>query len=172
MPSNPQTRGHHPPTAVIVTHNELAAHPWQRYVPDHVELRRGKLDVGSLALAGAEDGAVVRRLTTGELLTRIGKDRAGFEAELRAGRHVGRFVVVVEGGFEDLVTLAPRARPASIIGSLAAWTRRFCPIVFAGGPELAAAFAFRFLLQPVDEAAEFIDDVERSARAAEPTRRT
>ena len=33
----------------------------------------------------------------------------------------------------------------AVVGTLAAWTRRYCPFVFCGSERLAADFAFRFL---------------------------
>ena len=34
----------------------------------------------------------------------------------------------------------------AVVGTLATWTRRYCPFVFCGSDRLAADFAFRFLV--------------------------
>lgn len=41
---------------------------------------------------------------------------------------------------------------ASIIGTVAAWSRRFCPILFAGDERRAAELAWRYLAGQVHEA--------------------
>ena len=46
----------------------------------------------------------------------------------------------------------------AIVGTIAAWTLRYCPIVFCGSERAAADFAFRFL-------AAQVRNIERLAKA-------
>ncbi len=57
--------------------------------------------------------------------------------------------------------MAREVHPNAIMGTIAAWTRRGWPVVFAGGVELAAQFSFRFLVGPLKEAERSIRAVER-----------
>jgi hypothetical protein len=47
-------------------------------------------------------GAVVERKTVNDLLACIGRERERFERELKRGRYVGRFIVIVEGTSKKL----------------------------------------------------------------------
>ncbi len=110
-------------------------------------------------LPALPDAAVVERKTVPDLLGCIGSNRQRFERELKRGRYVGRFMVIIEGTLADVIEKAQEMiHPASIIGTLAAWQRRYCPILFAGTPELAARVAESFLCSQIRE-------VERQAKA-------
>ena len=54
---------------------------------------------------------------------------------------------------------------ASILGSLAAWQRRYAPIFFAGSVRLAAEFSEKFLRGQIKE-------VERTAKALAATKQS
>lgn len=155
-----------PPLALIVDPREPWPHPWRPWAPAGVEFVRQPLEAGRLALAGAEGGAVVDRKSISELLVSIGPDREAFQAELKRGRTAGSYLVVIEGTLEQLIAEAPRIRPTAILGTLAAWSRRFGAPVFCGSRELAAAFAFRALIQPYHEARRSIAAIEAGGRTA------
>ena len=127
-------------------------HPWARCLPEHVQLERRKLDTGDFALAGLSDGAVVERKTVTDLLGCIGTGRDRFERELVRGSVLPGFVVVVEGHLSDLLAETRAIHPASIIGTVAAWQRRYCGFVFAGRQCCAAEFAWRYLAGQVRDA--------------------
>ncbi|MDD2708854.1 MAG: hypothetical protein PHV34_12790 [Verrucomicrobiae bacterium] len=55
---------------------------------------------------------------------------------------------------------------SAIVGSVAAWTRRYCPLVFAGSEKLACDFAIRFLAGQIHEGFRLVDAVQK----AEPAR--
>ena len=86
--------------------------------------KRASLETGDLVLASHPYGAVIERKTPGDLASCIGASRERFERELRR----------------------------SIMGTLAAWTLRFCPFVFAGSQRLAVDFAVRLLAAQLPEA--------------------
>jgi hypothetical protein len=96
------------------------------------------------------------------------------ERELRRGRYVGRFLIVVEGTLSDVQRAARGIHPNSISGTLASWAVRFCPIIFAGSTAGAADFAFRALasqVRDIQRAAQSIQ-AEPSAPATLPTQQT
>ena len=145
-------------------------HPWAPYLPADVRLIRGTLETGDLCLAALPDGAVVERKTVVDFLAAIGRERLRFDKELRRARHLGAFVIIVEGSFADVLTAA-HARggglsPASILGSVAAWTRRGAPVLFAGSVRCAAELAFAFLagqVREVQRASKALARVERDS---------
>jgi hypothetical protein len=62
-------------------------------------------------------------------------------------------VVVVEGSLSDVVSAASRGiHHNAVIGTLAAWTLRFAPFIFAGSQRLAADFAWRLLASQLPSA--------------------
>src|ERR1700682_226746 len=142
-------------------------HPWLPFIPEDWRVSSATLSTGDFALEGAEDSAVVERKAVADLLACIGSGRERFERELQRGRYCGRFIVVVEGSYEDLLGAARGLHVNAIIGSLAAWQRRYCPFFFAGNVETAVAFALRFLSQPYSESLDTVCRIQRVNRNAE-----
>jgi hypothetical protein len=136
-----------PAAAIIILADtrEPCPHPWERFLPEGWVFERGTLETGDLALAVLPEAGVIERKTSCDLANCIGKGRERFERELRRGRYVGRMVVVIEGTLTDVVVAARGIHHNAVVGTLAAWTRRYCPFVFCGPERLAADFAFRFL---------------------------
>ncbi len=145
---------------------EWAEHPWRRHVPEPWRIGSATLSTGDFALEGAEDSAVIERKAVTDLLACIGSGRERFERELQRGRYCGRFIVVVEGSYDDLLSAARGLHANAIIGSLAAWQRRYCPFFFAGNIQTAVAFALRFLSQPYSESLDVVRRVQRDHRHA------
>ena len=54
-------------------------------------------------------------------------------------------MVVVEGTLSDVAEAARGIHSNAVIGTLAAWTERYCPFIFAGSERLAANFTWRLL---------------------------
>ena len=133
-------------------------HPWAAHFPATLELERGCLETGDIALGALLDGAVVERKTVPDLLGCIGKSRDRFERELKRSRYLGRLIVIVEGTLADVFAQSRGIHPGAIIGTLAAWQRRYAPVCFAGNVETAAKIAESFLLGQVRE-------IERAAKA-------
>jgi len=131
-------------------------HPWRRWLPSHVQLERATLDTGDFALAGLPDGAIVERKTVNDFLACMTSGRERFERELSRSRHVGRFVVVVEGTLGNVLAARGDMSEASLIGTVAAWTRRYCPILFAGSERLAAELAWRYLAGQIHESHKIV----------------
>ena len=147
-------------------------HPWRGFIPAAVEIERATLETGDFALKGCEDAAIVERKAIPDLLGCLGHGRERFERELARGRYAGRFIVVIEGTLADLLHEARGLHPNAILGSLAAWQRRFCPFFFAGNAALAAAFSLRFLTQPAHEARERVSRLSRLSQAQTAKTRT
>ena len=143
---------------ITIDPREPWPHPWAaRFSPD-VRLERAGLETGDVALSALPDGALVERKTVPDLLACIGRERARFERELQRGRYCGRLIVVVEGTLAEVLAATRGIHPNAIIGTLAAWQRRFSPFCFAGSVQTAAQLAEAFLRGQVRE-------VERTVRA-------
>ena len=136
-------------------------HPWVAFLPADVRLQRATLETGDLALSALPDGAVVERKTVPDFLAAVGRERKRFDLEVKRARYCGSFVIIVEGTFGDVLT-ANHARglltEAAIAGTVASWTRRGAPVLFAGSVHAAADLAYRFLAGQVRE-------IERTAKA-------
>lgn len=143
---------------------EWDEHPWHKHIPEPWCIGSATLSTGDFALEGAEDSAVIERKAITDLLGCIGSGRERFERELQRGRYCGRFIVVVEGSYDDLLGAARGLHINAIIGSLAAWQRRYCPFFFAGNVETAVAFALRFLSQPYSESLDVVRRIQRVHR--------
>ena len=104
------------------------------------------------------EAAVIERKTPSDMASCIGANRERFEKELKRGRYVGRMIVVIEGTLADVCAASRGISHNAIGGTLAAWTLRYCPFVFAGSVQAAADFAFRIL-------AAQVRDAERMAKA-------
>lgn len=158
------------PTVILDT-REPTPHPWPRHWPADVVTVRAALETGDLALAGQETGAVIERKSPEDLISCMTTGRDRFERELRrAAGTLDRFAVIVEGTMADLEREARGLHPAAIVGTVAAWTRRGWPIVFAGSERLAALFALRFLLGPVKEAEKLCRSVRAASTTPDPVR--
>ena len=129
------------PVIITVDTREPSPHPWQRWLPAQVTLESMALDTGDFALAGLPDAAVVERKTVSDFLGCLTSNRERFERELARSRHIGRFVVIVEGTLLDCIRARGGLSEASLLGTVAAWSRRFCPILFAGTERHAAELA-------------------------------
>ncbi len=157
---------------IIADTREPWPHPWERWLPENCILLRDTLDTGDFALHAVPDGAVIERKTASDIAGCLTSNRTRFERELRRSRHLGAFAVVIES---DLASVAREARGMhinAVLGTLAAWTRRYCPFVFAGSTAAAADFSFRFLLGQIREMEKAQEQVEASNADTIPTLRT
>jgi ERCC4-type nuclease len=138
-------------------------HPWKRFLPEVWQLERTALEVGDFCLATHPHGALVERKTPRDMAGCIGAGRERFDRELRISSYAGRFVVLVEGSLSDVALARHGIHANSVLGTLASWTLRFCPIVFAGSERLAAAFSWRFLASQLPNALPQEDNCARQA---------
>ena len=133
-------------------------HPWAAHLPEGWRIEHGTLETGDIALARIPEGVVIERKTAPDLAGCIGASRERFERELRRGRYVGRFLIVVEGTLADVQRAASGIHPNSVSGTLASWAVRYCPILFCGSTAGAADIAFRAL-------ASQVRDIHRAAKS-------
>lgn len=136
-------------------------HPWAPYFPEGTILTRATVETGDVTLTALPDGACAERKTVPDFLAAIGRERKRFDLEVKRARYCGAFCIIVEGTYAD-VFLANHARglisEAAITGTIATWTRRGAPVLFAGNVRNAADLAYRFLAGQVRE-------IERTAKA-------
>ncbi len=146
---------------VTIDSREPWPHPWAPYFSADVTLERATVETGDVCLSALLDGAVVERKTVPDFLAAVGRERKRFDLEIKRARYCGSFVIIVEGTYGDVIA-ANRARglisEAAIAGTIATWTRRGAPVLFAGGVHAAADLAYRFLAGQVRE-------IERAAKA-------
>jgi ERCC4-type nuclease len=110
-------------------------------------------------LSALPEGAVIERKTPTDMASCIGANRERFEKELKRGRYVGRMIVVIEGTLADVCAASRGIGHNAIVGTLAAWTLRYCPFVFCGSQQAAAEFAFRFLAAQVRDAKRMVNAI-------------
>jgi hypothetical protein len=118
---------------VTVDTREPSPHPWSKFLPDGWELVRERLETGDLALAAIPEAAVVERKTPSDLVACMTSARDRFERELMRSRYVGRLVVVIEGGLQDVLAARRQMSEASVIwhpGRLDAAFLSFCFLWF------------------------------------------
>ena len=144
-------------------------HPWAPFFSADVKLDRGALETGDVALSALPDGAVIERKTVPDLLACIGRERARFERELQRGRYCGRLIVIVEGTLAEVLAATRGIHPNAIIGTLAAWQRRFSPFCFAGSVTTAAQLAEAFLRGQVRETQRAAKAIAVSSNKTNPT---
>ena len=137
---------------VTIDTREPWPHPWAKCLPGGWEIERGTLETGDVVLSALPESAVIERKTASDMAGCIGANRERFERELKRGRYVGRLIVVVEGTLADVSAASRGISHNAIVGTLAAWTLRYCPFVFAGSAQAAADFAFRILATQVRDA--------------------
>ena len=142
-------------------------HPWAACFPADVRLVRGTLETGDVALAALPEGAVVERKTVPDFLAAVGRERERFDRELACARYLGAFCIIVEGSLADVLTTnreKGQLSSAAILGSVASWTRRGAPVLFAGSVRHAADLALRFLAGQVREAERAAKAIRRAER--------
>ena len=145
---------------ILVDTREAWPHVYRRHLSSNVQLERSTLETGDFALFGLIDGAVVERKTVTDLLGCMTSNRDRFERELARSRHVGSFCIIVEGTFADCIESRGGFSEASLFGTVAAWSRRYAPIIFAGSERHAAELTWRFLAGQVTEARRIVQAVE------------
>ena len=94
------------------------------------------LKVGDYSLAGFEDRIAIERKTIGDLIACLSSGRKRFERELKRGRELDYFCLVVETDLKALTDGKYRSRmnPESVVQSLLAFSVRYrLPIFFVGG---------------------------------------
>ncbi|MFN0130834.1 MAG: ERCC4 domain-containing protein [Verrucomicrobiales bacterium] len=152
-------------TTLLIDSREPREHPWAPFAPPEWRIERATLETGDLALA-ANPSIVVERKAPEDLIGCLAQSRERFEAELRRSRNsCDSFVVVVEGSMADLHRLRRGLHWSAVVGTIAAWTRRYAPIILAGDVEQAAHFAFRYLAQPIAEARRLVAAADKVREA-------
>ena len=97
-------------------------------------------------MAAAPDYCAIERKSISDFLGCIGQERARFEAELARFRAFPERLVLIEGSWGSVLNdPKTKLKPQSIAGTVAAWTARYCPFMFADNREMAEDFARRFL---------------------------
>jgi DNA excision repair protein ERCC-4 len=146
----------HSKTVVLIDTREPWPHPWTQCWEAGVQVTRATLETGDVCLSGNGD-VVIERKTASDFIACLGMGRERFENELRRATHLAAFAVVVEGTLEDCLLQRRGLHVNGVIGTLAAWQRRYRhTFLFAGTVDMAASFALRFLTQPLREARKLI----------------
>jgi ERCC4-type nuclease len=140
-------------------------HPWERFMPPGWSMIREGMETGDLAVAGLPHGVIVERKTVPDFLACVGRERARFERELKRGRYAARMVVIIEGSLPDVLAASRGITHISIVGTVAAWSVRYCPFLFAGSVNLAAELCWRALSAQVR-------DIHRQHEAMTPATAT
>ena len=132
------------PTIII---DRREQRPW---VFHNLQSEPGSLTTGDYSVLGLEHLINIERKSLDDLLGCIGNHRDRFKRELARLRGFRFRALVIEASHADLEAGQWRSqiKPASVLGSLAAWTAQYSlPVWLAGDHEAAARFAERYLYQ-------------------------
>lgn len=151
-------------TPILIDTREPWPHPWAKHLPEATFIQQG-LETGDIALAG-NPSIVVERKTVSDFLGTITAGRDRFKNELKRARELQQFHIIVEGSMIDCAAERGGMTMASLIGTVAAISRRNCPIHFACTERYAAQLAFAILTQPYNEANKLATSVKRAEKKA------
>jgi ERCC4-type nuclease len=148
---------------LLIDTREPWPHPWAANLPEGWSVERATMETGDVCLA-CNPEIVIERKTLPDFLSCVGTNRERFERELRRARHLQCFAVIVEADFPEAIRQRGGISWQSLVGTVAAWSRRYCPIVFAGDARHAAQIAFAYLAQPVAEARRVVAAADRKRK--------
>lgn len=149
---------------LIVDTREPWPHPWEIHIPESHFIRDG-LETGDICLAGNRS-IVVERKTVSDFLGSITAGRDRFEGELKRSRMLDHFAIIVEGTMLDVVEARGGLTLESLYGTVAAISRRWCNIHFAGSERGAARLAWLLLSQPAAEANKLVKALKTAEKKA------
>lgn len=100
-----------------------------------VEIIQGSLQTGDYSLAGLTDRAALERKSLDDLAGTLTSGRERFAAECQRGRGLDLFGLVIEGSLDDILShrYQSRAKPQSLIQTLATWSVRYGFTVWFAG---------------------------------------
>ena len=78
--------------------------------------------------------------------------------DMARSRYCGAFCIIVEGDLREVILQVRGVHYNASMSTIATWSRRYGPILFAGGQHAAADLAYRFLAGQVRE-------INRAAKA-------
>ncbi|WP_438014900.1 ERCC4 domain-containing protein [Sorangium sp. So ce315] len=130
---------------LVVVVDTREQRPWR--FPEDVATVRAALPAGDYSVQGFETRIAIERKELGDFVACCTHERERFKRELEKLRAYDFAAVIVEANLADVAAgcYRSRATPQSIIGSAAAITLDYCPVLFASDREEAARFA-RLLL--------------------------
>ena len=114
---------------------------------------RGTLKSGDYSLAGYQGRVALERKSLADAYGTFGRGRERFESELTRLAAMDRAALLIEATYRQFLDpeiLDPcwrsRVRPASVEGSVLAWSHRYgVEVLFAGGRMLSERLVFRWL---------------------------
>jgi hypothetical protein len=75
-------------------------------------------------------------------------------------------MVIVEGSLLECLKYRGGLSEASLIGSIACWSRRYCPFLFAGDQRHAAELCYRYLAGQITEGHRVIKATTQALQGA------
>ncbi len=137
------------------------------------------LTAGDYSVSGLEDRAAIERKSLSDLVACVGPERDRFTRELLRLRGYPCRALVIEATLQDITDHRYRSAtsPASVVGSLAAWSTRYgVPVWFAGDPAGAALIVATILRNYHREVLDLLKKLTQAtpppSSAADPTPRS
>lgn len=152
---------------ILIDTREPWPHPWAAHFPEDVVLVRQGLETGDIA-AEANPTVVIERKTVSDFLGSITAGRERFNKEMMRARYLDHFCVIVEGTMLDCMESRGGMTANSLLGTVAAITRRIGQIHFVGTERYAALLAYRILSQPIHEANQLAAAAKKSPKKLPP----
>ena len=118
----------------------------------------GKLDQGDYSLVGFESRVGIERKSLNDLISSLSFGRDRFQRELQRGPEMPYFALICECSMDDILRGRYRSRmtPASVLGSLEAYSVRFgLPVFYCGNRESGQRVTQSLLLKYHKEVEKF-----------------
>ena len=127
------------------------------------------LSVGDYSVAGLEHLVAIERKSLPDLLGSLTHDRQRFERELAKARAYQRFFILIEADPGDVLhgrfgRYGSNCNPKSIWESIAAFSVRYAPFIFAGSKHTAARLCESLLLKFAREQYRTVERIEQAHR--------
>lgn len=134
---------------VVVVVDTREKEPYS-FDPDRIEVIRRALPAGDYSLQGMESLVAVERKSLDDFVQTVIRSRERFRKELLALQTLASTCVVVEAGFQDVISglYSSDAHPNSVIGSaLSIIVDYNIPVFFCSNRQAARLFVEEYLLK-------------------------
>lgn len=140
---------------ILVDTREQLPYDFARFVGGEIDiiLKSATLPEGDYAIDMGQPWAIVERKSLSDLITCLSGERDRFERELFRLRAYPHAWVIVEGNLDQIVLGQYRSQMSAmaVVATIAAFSVRYIPILFAGNRETAEMLTWQLLCKAARE---------------------